>query len=494
MTPCSRALDKIYKRRDRYEIPDYQRGKVWPKLKKQMLIDSILRGWKLPKFYFVKGDDEIYEVVDGQQRLLSVYDFFSNDLALTPESAKEFGGSLYKDLNARVQDTFDDFEIQYDELEDPSEEERKEFFQRLQGGLPLTSSEKLNSVHSKLRDFCKTKSKHSFLANKIAAADTRYAHFDIVSKAAVIEVEGSNAGLRFEDLSSVFKASANFSDKSGVAKRLGSALDFLDRTFPDRSAVLRSRTIVQSMITLACKLVEAGHHEGLEKDLRKFFEGFIGELSRQVQLGQDATDSDYVTFQRSVNANVRSGARTRHEILIRKLLTRSPKLAESFGAAVISESGVASRVAHLGETIRGLVESINSLHAARYGEDIFKATSKTAGALVRIGKPIPDLKGYTQLIDDLYFLFREGAGTRLAGDLPASFVDINVLRTDLRHDVDHGDAAKARAKRRKAGAVFSKYAGLGTPQTSAPTKFVLAQATLLTAIESDLRALTRRVG
>jgi hypothetical protein len=28
-----RALDKIYKRRDRYEIPDWQREEVWPREK-----------------------------------------------------------------------------------------------------------------------------------------------------------------------------------------------------------------------------------------------------------------------------------------------------------------------------------------------------------------------------------------------------------------------------------------------------------------------------
>jgi hypothetical protein len=29
MTPGRRALDKVYKRRDRYEIPDWQRERVW---------------------------------------------------------------------------------------------------------------------------------------------------------------------------------------------------------------------------------------------------------------------------------------------------------------------------------------------------------------------------------------------------------------------------------------------------------------------------------
>lgn len=67
-TAGRRALDKIYKRRDRYEIPEWQRGEVWDKTKKQLLIDSVLRGWRLPKFYFVKDEDDGYEVVDGQRQ------------------------------------------------------------------------------------------------------------------------------------------------------------------------------------------------------------------------------------------------------------------------------------------------------------------------------------------------------------------------------------------------------------------------------------------
>jgi uncharacterized protein with ParB-like and HNH nuclease domain len=58
MTSKKIAIDKIYKRRDRYDIPDWQRQAVWGKSKKQNLIDSILKGWKLPKFYLLKTNDK----------------------------------------------------------------------------------------------------------------------------------------------------------------------------------------------------------------------------------------------------------------------------------------------------------------------------------------------------------------------------------------------------------------------------------------------------
>src|SRR5438445_2210886 len=92
-----RAIDKIFRRRDRYDIPDWQREEVWDSEKKQRLIDSILRGWRLPKFYFIKASEDGYLVEDGQQRLAAIFEFFSNELPLSADSIKQFGGRFYRD-------------------------------------------------------------------------------------------------------------------------------------------------------------------------------------------------------------------------------------------------------------------------------------------------------------------------------------------------------------------------------------------------------------
>jgi hypothetical protein len=167
----------------------------------------------------------------------------------------------------------------------------------------------------------------------------------------------------------------------------------------------------------------------------------------------------------------------------------APELAEIFDPSVVAESGVSGRVAALGDSISELVSQINGKYATRTGEDLFKATNKTTQAMLRIRKPVKDLAGYKVFIDNLYFLFRESVGTRLGATWPLSFGHVNDLRTDLRHDVDHGDAGKVRAKRRKVGATFSLYAGGGTPDTIEPVKFALVQSNLLGAVEGDLRGL-----
>jgi hypothetical protein len=215
----------------------------------------------------------------------------------------------------------------------------------------------------------------------------------------------------------------------------------------------------------------------------------MDNLNRQIEMGQSATDSEYITFQRSVNANIKGGARTRHSILLRKLLTSSPKLADLFDPSIVAESGVTGRISALGDSISNLIEQINKKNELAKGEDLFKPTNKTTQAQLRMRKPINTFEAYKTLIDDLYFQFRESVGQRLADAWPTSFIDVNDLRTDLRHDVDHGDEAKVRSKRQKIGRAFIKYAGQGTPETLDPTKLPLVQANLLVAIEGDLRVL-----
>ena len=462
---------------------------MWDLHKKQSLIDSILRGWKLPKFYFVKTAEDEYEVVDGQQRLTAIFEFFSDELPLSTESTRDFGGPVYSKLSEKISDAFDDFEIEYDEIEEAEDEELKAFFQRLQQGLPLTSSERLNAVHSKMRDFCRKTADHPFFKERISVPNTRYAHFDTIAKATAIEVEGLDAGLRFDEIKNVFDAQRNFSSTSAVAKRLQAALDFLDRAFSPKADYLKSRTLIQSLITLTCRLVDSKGTNGRELEFRTFFERFASDLTSQVELGQRATDNDYLSFQHSINANIKGGARRRHEILIRKLFLLSPALADVFDPTIVAEAGLKKRVREISESIVGLVANLNSMHASQRGEDLFKATNKTSQALARISRPISSIEDYKRLIDDLYCLFWEGPGTRLTNQ-PNSFSDINDLRTYLRHDVDHGKPGKVRSKNKKLGAVFVKYAGSGTPETLAPEKFIVVQSALLSSIEQDLGKLS----
>ena len=147
------------------------------------------------------------------------------------------------------------------------------------------------------------------------------------------------------------------------------ALELLHNAFKNNGAALRTRTIVQSLITLTCKLAATGRCQGLEKDIHQFYEAFIKELVQQIKMGQSASDSDYLKFQHSVNANIRGGAKARHEIMLRKLFRLSPPLADMFDPSIIAESGASGRISNLGDSISQLIGQLNKEYAAKEGED-----------------------------------------------------------------------------------------------------------------------------
>ena len=491
MTSKRRALDKVHRRRHRYEIPDWQREEVWNEGRKQKLIDSILRGWRLPKFYLLltNDDPEQFEVVDGQQRLRAIWEFFDNELTLAPDSDPITNGArLYRDLSDHLQDRFVDYEIDYDQIEDASEEEIKEFFQRLQEGLPLTSSEKLNSVHGNFRDYCLELSKHSYFRNKTSVSPRRYGYFDIVAKVAALQVDGMGAGLRYDDLKRTFESQRSFSRDSPVAKRLRQTVDTLDLIFPVKDVRLRNRTIVQSLFTLVSSMSATREARERSADLKEFVDLFLDDLGRQVELGQDATDQSYVQFQRTINANISSGPETRQQILVRKLIIHDPTFRDLFSAEEVAASRLDKEIARLGEAIGSTITRLNDEYEPTHGKDLFKMTNRTTPALLRLRKPIADLDGYRQLIDDLYFLLHEGSGTRL-DPKPEAFRDVQLLRTDLAHDVDHGSQGEVAKKRKNIGAAFAKYAGSPSPRTVAPEQLTAIQGRILAEVLAALEDL-----
>lgn len=61
--------------------PDFQRGEVWSKYKKKLLIDSIFREWHVPPIHVVLLSDGTSEVLDGQQRLTAIACFGESGLS-----------------------------------------------------------------------------------------------------------------------------------------------------------------------------------------------------------------------------------------------------------------------------------------------------------------------------------------------------------------------------------------------------------------------------
>src|SRR5689334_11869950 len=98
-------LKTIHGIRERIDTnPDFQRPSVWSTPQKQLLVDTILRDYDVPKLYWRKigTKPDKYDVVDGQQRLRAIWDFFDGSFKLPKDSESidnlAIAGCRYEDL------------------------------------------------------------------------------------------------------------------------------------------------------------------------------------------------------------------------------------------------------------------------------------------------------------------------------------------------------------------------------------------------------------
>ena len=191
--------------------PDYQRPSVWNTRQKQLLIDSILRDYDIPKIYLNKIDKDHYDVVDGQQRIRTVWSFYNDEFALLKDSDAvdgiEVAGKKYSELDPGISDIIDTYNMDFIILEDKSEDEIREMFLRLQNGTSLKAQEKRNAIPSKMRDFVKHITTHSFF-DKVNFKDSRFTYDLVAAQMCRLGLEKSIVNIKDSDLNSCFYSCA----------------------------------------------------------------------------------------------------------------------------------------------------------------------------------------------------------------------------------------------------------------------------------------------
>ncbi len=131
---------------------NYQRtDAVWPPAARSYLIDTILKGFPMPKFSLsqqtdLKSRKTVKEIVDGQQRSKAILDFFDGKLRLSGKS--EFSGKLFSQLEPEDQQRFIDYSITADVFVGATENEIREVFRRMNSyTVPLNPQEKRHATH-----------------------------------------------------------------------------------------------------------------------------------------------------------------------------------------------------------------------------------------------------------------------------------------------------------------------------------------------------------
>lgn len=124
--------------------PPYQREFVYDLKKQENVLQTVIKGFPLNTMYWVKTGEDTFEVLDGQQRTLSVMYFLSHKLQITLGEKSYYEDSLPDDVYNKL--------LEYEFMVyicEGNESEKLDWFEVVNiGGEKLTDQELRNSVYT----------------------------------------------------------------------------------------------------------------------------------------------------------------------------------------------------------------------------------------------------------------------------------------------------------------------------------------------------------
>lgn len=145
--------------------PDWQREYVWRGKRPSYLIESIFMKIPIPVIFLSKTKDGAYEVIDGVQRLTTIYNFFEDKFTLSNlEVFPELNGKKFSELSRSHQSQLEDAVITNFQLSEHTAQDLLfATFERINtGGVKLNEMEIRNciyrgSLNSKLRQLAENR-------------------------------------------------------------------------------------------------------------------------------------------------------------------------------------------------------------------------------------------------------------------------------------------------------------------------------------------------
>jgi len=263
------AILRLYSEKERINVePWYQRrGEVWTLEKKQLLIDSILNDYDIPKLYFHTltpgqrsnlGNFD-YSIIDGRQRIEAIWGFaddafsLAEDFEYLADPRIKAGGMKYSDLGLaypKLKIRFDSFTMPVVCVETDDMDLIEDLFSRLNEAVPLNAAERRNAIGGSMAECIRGLSVHHFFATCVRFSDTRYQHRETAAKVLFIEY-AILFQKRILDTKRPYLDDMVRQYKEGKGKRLDeirnraiSTLDALDSVFEASDPLLRSQSAV----------------------------------------------------------------------------------------------------------------------------------------------------------------------------------------------------------------------------------------------------------
>ena len=234
---------RIYSERDDIQTnPEYQRmGEIWTLDKRQLLIDTILNDFDMPKLYFHQlsepkqtDDGKIfkYSVIDGRQRLEAIWGFIDGQFPL----AKEFEvldrptiqakGMTYADLAKeypQLKMQLDSYTLPITTVSTDNLDLIEEMFLRLNEASPLNAAEKRNAMGGPMPEVIRSVASHSFFTTKVSFSNNRYQHRGMAARLLLLAQSGSVGDTKkvyLDDMVDTFRKNGDVEEANRIGEEV----------------------------------------------------------------------------------------------------------------------------------------------------------------------------------------------------------------------------------------------------------------------------------
>lgn len=120
--------------------PAYQREFVYDEKKRNAVIDTLIKGYPLNIMYWAKNSDGSYEIIDGQQRTISICQFLNNEFS--------FNNRIFSGMTQSEKDEINSYELTVFVCEG-NDKEKLDWFETINiAGEELEKQELRNAVYT----------------------------------------------------------------------------------------------------------------------------------------------------------------------------------------------------------------------------------------------------------------------------------------------------------------------------------------------------------
>jgi len=284
------TIMRIYSEKDEILLnPDYQRmGGVWTLEKKQLLMDSILNDYDIPKIYLHafsreqrKAGGFAYAVIDGRQRLEAIWQFIEGKFTLSDDFVYQEDESLrlarlgYSDIASsypKIKIKFDSFVLPVVGVDTDDQELIEDMFSRLNEAVPLNAAEKRNALGGELVSAIRDVASHEFFSRCVAFGNKRYQHREVAARFILIEENIRTLGKIIDTKKEYLDAMAR-NYRAGktvlvddVKKTVSSTLDYMASLFVEKDELLRAQGNMVLYYLLSKSAVQNGATAQLSRE------------------------------------------------------------------------------------------------------------------------------------------------------------------------------------------------------------------------------------